>query len=503
MTTTSTEKITRADVRMYRMGTGDCFIIKLFAGETEKCKIMIDCGTWQGAKDDLIPYITDLKKHVGDTIDLLIVTHEHKDHVYVFEACEELFVNNFKIKSIWMAWTESDDDEKAQQWLKDFGDKKKALKKAANKMNKALKDPEFVNQFKDEKSGDGLKAARGFFADALNSFADLQFSLKDGDYVGMLKGMKVVKQQITEINKIKIRYCHPGEIISNLPGAEGIRFYVLGPPLAWEQVKKESGGAGESYAHNNELAHSDAFAMAVLAENKQDFKNLLPFDMKYVSKDGEDQRQCYEDKANQWRNIDHDWLNSAGALALRVNSMTNNLSLALAMEFEDSGRVMLFPGDAEYGSWESWHNIPWPQKDFTKDLLNRTVFYKVAHHLSHNGTAQRLGMEMMDHPDLAAMATLDYGIISNGWKSTMPNKALIDELLKRTKGRLMVMNENNIPYDKTSKQPLSNVILNARANMTEKERTDFDKSFVPEKLYLEYKVNGLSKKDVKARKKRK
>ncbi len=107
--------------------------------------------------------------------------------------------------------------------------------------------------------------------------------------------------------------------------------------------------------------------------------------------------------------------------------MTNNLSLALAIGFEDSGRVMLFPGDAEYGSWASWHKINWtepsrtPGTHLTEDLLNRTVFYKVAHHLSHNGTAQRLGLEMMRAPDLAAMATLDYSVISNGWTTTMPN----------------------------------------------------------------------------------
>ena len=176
--------------------------------------------------------------------------------------------------------------------------------------------------------------------------------------------------------------------------------------------------------------------------------------------------------------------------------MTNNLSLALAIEFEDSGRVMLFPGDAEYGSWASWHKINWtepsrtPGKHLTEDLLNRTVFYKVAHHLSHNGTAQRLGLEMMKDPDLAAMATLDYSVISSGWTTTMPNRAILAELLTRTKGRLMVMNEKDLFFDRENQIPLAGRIKSARSQMSTKIKTDFARDYVEDPLYLQYTVRG-------------
>jgi hypothetical protein len=494
---TVSKKITHSEVRMYRMGTGDCFVIKFFAGQKVTFKMMIDCGTWQGKKTELIPYITDLKTYVNNSVDLLVVTHEHKDHVYVFEACQELFTNGFVIKQTWMAWTEDEKGAVASQWLKDYGDKKKALALAANKIDKALKDPEVVKSFENDYGANKILAARQFFAGALNSFADLQFSVAKGQYVGMLKGMKIVKEQLA---KGKIRYCHPGEIITNLAGAAGIKFYVLGPPLLWEEVKKESGGKGESYAHNNTLAQSDAFAAAVLGSESGNSKALLPFDQKYNA-DADSEllkpiKERYSSKDNSWRNIDHDWLNSAGALALRVNSMTNNLSLALAIEFEDSGRVMLFPGDAEFGSWESWHNIPWTQaatdesKGLTEDLLNRTVFYKVAHHLSHNGTAQRLGMEMMMHKDLTAMATLDYGIISTGWTGTMPNQPLLKELLTRTKGRLLVMNEKELLYDRKKGKTLTDEIKKVRSTMSAAEKAAFKKAYLEDPLFLQFTVNA-------------
>ena len=76
--------------------------------------------------------------------------------------------------------------------------------------------------------------------------------------------------------------------------------------------------------------------------------------------------------------------------------------------------------------------------------LNRTIFYKVGHHLSYNGTALEKGILMMESDELAAMATLDRKNIAEKWKSTMPNKLLLKELIKRCQGRVFVMNEFQI-----------------------------------------------------------
>ena len=108
---------------------------------------------------------------------------------------------------------------------------------------------------------------------------------------------------------------------------------------------------------------------------------------------------------------------------------------------------MLLPGDAEFGSWESWHAIKkWDKKGkdgkhLTEDLLNRTVFYKVGHHLSYNGTALEKGIKMMESNEMAAMASMDRKRIASKWKSTMPNKYLVQELIKKCKGKLFIMNE--------------------------------------------------------------
>ena len=97
---------------------------------------------------------------------------------------------------------------------------------------------------------------------------------------------------------------------------------------------------------------------------------------------------------------------------LNVDGLANNSSLALAIELSPNGRVLLFPGDAQMGNWLSWFGkVEYPggeghgkemvwalddgRKVDAKDLLARTVLYKVGHHGSHNATLKHGGLEAM------------------------------------------------------------------------------------------------------------
>ncbi len=485
------KSITHAEVRMYRMGTGDCFVIKLFTEEKEQLKIMIDAGVWQGSKARLTPYIKDLKSYVDNHVNILLITHEHQDHVLAFQRCKDLFTNDFTIDQIWLAWTENEQAKVVKEWKEDYGQKKRALGIAARQLQDIIEDPDYQKQFEADRFSMDMLGARKSFSKVLSGFAELHMSRVNKVYTGGLKGMEIVKNELSNNN---IRYCEPGEIIENIQNAPGIKVYILGPPRDIIQVKKEHGKKGETYEHNKDLSDHEVFA-AALTDTESSMSQILPFDTIYVE-ESPSQQKLYTDPDNAWRKIDHDWLYSAGSMALRMNSLTNNLSLAIAIEFEESGRVMLFPGDAEYGSWESWHKIDWsesgndPAKHLTEDLLNRTVLYKVAHHMSHNGTAKTKGLEMMTHKDLAAMATLDYDQISSGWTSTMPNRAITKELLDRTKGRIMVMNEKNLFFDLSDQIKLSDKILEARSKMSQKDKERFTADFKSNKLYLQFTVRG-------------
>lgn len=491
--------VTHAEVRMYKMGTGDCFVVKFFSDEEVKFKMMIDGGAIYGTKARLSPYVEDLKAYVDNHINALVITHEHQDHVLAFEKCKSLFTSNFIVDQIWMGWTENDSDPKVERWKEDYGEKKAALKLASDMLDEMLEKEEIQAQFADAKESHGIKKAKRKFASGLREFSNLHvhpnFAANTKVYKGLLAGMRVVKKDIASDN---IQYFKPGNVLQNVVGLDGVKIYVLGPPELYEDVKKEHGGEGESYDRNFNLRSLNAFTNAVYDTDDYLSSSTIPFSKEYIQ---EEQSGDYNEpevvklynEKEQWRRIDIDWLYAAGDLALRMNSYTNNLSLVLAIEFEESGKVMLFPGDAEYGSWASWHDIDWgvtgcgEETLTTEELLRKTVFYKIAHHLSHNGTAKQKGLEMMTHRDLAAMATVDYDVIRPGWKNTMPNENIVDDLLQKTKGRLLIMNEDRLEH---RGQSITDAISAARNSMSNGERTAFDNAYEETELFIQYTVMG-------------
>jgi beta-lactamase superfamily II metal-dependent hydrolase len=85
-----------------------------------------------------------------------------------------------------------------------------------------------------------------------------------------------------------------------------------------------------------------------------------------------------------------------------MNNATNNASIVLAFELSKGGKVLLFAGDAQAGNWRSWSDADFDDagtKITTKDLLSRTVLYKVGHHGSHNATLN--GTFDSERPNLA------------------------------------------------------------------------------------------------------
>ncbi len=112
--------------------------------------------------------------------------------------------------------------------------------------------------------------------------------------------------------------------------------------------------------------------------------------------------------------------------------------------------------------------------------------------MSHNGTAQRQGLSMMEHKDLAAMATLNYDAIAPAWKNTMPNREMLQVLLTKTKGRVMISKDEDLFYDFKGNEPLTQKLTEAQKKMNQSEATAFAKSYKREKnnLYVEYTVKG-------------
>lgn len=98
---------------------------------------------------------------------------------------------------------------------------------------------------------------------------------------------------------------------------------------------------------------------------------------------------------------------------------------------------------AQVGNWLSWHDQTWTVKSGDRertmtatDLLNRTVFYKVGHHGSHNATLREKGLELMTSPNLHAMIPVEVEMAQKkGWLE-MPLDVLVARLKEKTKGHV-------------------------------------------------------------------
>jgi hypothetical protein len=86
------------------------------------------------------------------------------------------------------------------------------------------------------------------------------------------------------------------------------------------------------------------------------------------------------------------------AVAVSLDKAVNGTSLMIVLKV---GQVhLLFPGDAQWGSWQAAFRNP-----AACELLKRTTFYKVGHHGSHNSTPQRLVEEMLANRGVLSMVS--------------------------------------------------------------------------------------------------
>jgi hypothetical protein len=112
------------------------------------------------------------------------------------------------------------------------------------------------------------------------------------------------------------------------------------------------------------------------------------------------------------------------AMAFALDSVVNNTSLVLLLSFR--GRALLFPGDAQWGNWQSWLDSP-----EATPLLEQVAFLKVAHHGSYNATP-RLALEQMRKGGFAAFVSTQ----NAPWPS-IPREPLMARLATQSRDRVL------------------------------------------------------------------
>ncbi len=111
--------------------------------------------------------------------------------------------------------------------------------------------------------------------------------------------------------------------------------------------------------------------------------------------------------------------NDMGLLAAAsvLEQAVNNTSLFFVLDV--GGVRLLFPGDAQYGAWESVRNDP-----KSLDLISNVDFYKMGHHGSHNATPMSFIETQWKKP---GDTMVPWGLVKL-WKDSIPYPELIGAL---------------------------------------------------------------------------
>lgn len=443
-------------VRMYCQGLGDCFLLSFQgASGTPSAHVLIDCGVFQsspGEAEKLAKVATHIHKETGGVIDLLVVTHEHWDHVAGFAHAQEIF-KTFTFKNVWLSWAENPDDPDARSVKEAIGKKRASLAAALGKAVTLAA------------NGGGAVSAR-LAEEVASAHSVLDFFGPGGSAApGLAAAANAAAANVMNLNetmnwlrkKARLKdYCSPGEC-RPLPSKPEVKVYVLGPPRSLKSLRKEDPSGGQGYGLQADRV-SLLGALMHEASRKSDEAPPGPFDDRHridpeVARLDPFFRENYGfpddplgDPDASWRRIDDEWLGGIGPLALQLDTGVNNTSLALAFELP-GGQTLIFPGDAQIGNWLSWGALAFkdhedkPLPVTTSQLLNRAVLYKVGHHGSHNATLKPGGLEAMTGGGLVAMIPTDRAHAatkrppSDGWK--MPPRELLEALSVSTRGRVL------------------------------------------------------------------
>lgn len=443
---------------MYRQGHGDCFLLAFRRDDDSPFYMLIDCGMKKGSTltHPIQRVAEDIRDSTGGHLHLVVITHEHEDHVSGFLSEREVF-GSLTIDKLWLAWTEDPEHELANRLRTRYKDTLLGVLGAARSLDGLL-----ARDLSDDRTHRLLDSLLDF------ELSPQQRALAATDPQKIKgrtnkEGILVVKRRADE--REGTVYLRPHSSPLMFERLRGVRFFVLGPPENEARLRDMDPQGQEEFhfAATEERSFLAAFAGdGADREAHQPFepRDRIPVDQAaahdqarffddFYGLDG----KLAEDDPRRWRRIDGDWLRSGEQFALRMNNFVNNTSLVLAIELTRTRKVLLFVGDAQRGNWVSWHERGWDSENglaasesvTVGDLLGRTVFYKVGHHGSHNATMNKGGLQDMARGEFAdqfvAMipANEKWALSSNDPPWRHPLEAIHKALRKKAKGRVFVM----------------------------------------------------------------
>jgi beta-lactamase superfamily II metal-dependent hydrolase len=361
-------------IRMYDVGFGDSFLLTFPAPDRPR-RVLIDCGVHPAGPPEARPFkevvaqiLADLKDGAEAHVDLVVCSHRHRDHVVGFE--NEGW-SNVRVSQVWMPWTEDPSDPEARRIRQAQGKKAAALARAL-----ALSGA----------GDDDTQRAREIVENNLTNAKAM--AMLHGGFAGRPPARFLPESPAAGQPLLPQSF--------ETPLLPGVKVHVLGPGRDRDTIRDMDPPQGESFLRAAAANGSTGAApldsrwavSARGAEFRAWFKKTeeaadgIPFDpsQPLLRSDPAFLLKWFKSLELSLRDVskvDHFATDSPLAAAVALEQAVNGTSLMLM--FEIGRAILLFPGDAQWGTWDNALKTSRP-------LLERTNFLKVGHHGSHNAS---------------------------------------------------------------------------------------------------------------------
>jgi hypothetical protein len=423
---------------MYRVGFGDCFLLSFeYAAPLRDGRdvrhVLIDFGSTSPARGQKLLSVAKLiNAHTGGELDVVVVTHRHKDHLSAFAdpAIAELLAKPGFPKLVVRSWTE-DPDAPRGATTGSSSVSAAVADKSASFLATLDKAEEFAQQLV-QKSPD---ASTQSLVGVLHQVADDQ-----------LRNVAAVAQLAAWAKNGNKSYVHYGLSSGIDRVVPGVKVKVLGPPTVDQHPRvatQRSRDKDEFWMIYRKLLDSmspEDFGAAADAPTPTEPTDgtTVPAPATAIDADATAvplTTTGFGDPGPvRWLTdkMGRQQLNSMLRIVRILDSVLNNTSVILLFDVPGIRPLrMLFPGDAQIENWEYALKFA-DDKDENLRLLSDLDLYKVGHHGSRNATPRSL-YNLWLKPDtesreMTAVMSTKSGVHGESTATAVPRRTLVAAL---------------------------------------------------------------------------